>query len=118
MAADENGNINVRPNAMANILASYRKQRDRTNGNGKKPINDITKKKIRWNVVKNNADLREFKRHLIPFPRVGKRQSLIPFPRVGRGSHFLADDEDGLISIEDSGSPLFSNEEIFGKRAV
>lgn len=28
--------------------------------------------------------LREGKRHLIPFPRVGKRQSLIPFPRVGK----------------------------------
>lgn len=33
--------------------------------------------------------LREFKRHLIPFPRVGKRQSLIPFPRVGRSHQYV-----------------------------
>lgn len=33
--------------------------------------------------------MREFKRHLIPFPRVGKRQSLIPFPRVGRSQQYL-----------------------------
>lgn len=37
--------------------------------------------------VKNNVDL-TVKRHLIPFPRVGKRQSLIPFPRVGRSGYF------------------------------
>jgi len=54
------------------------------------------------------TELREYKRHLIPFPRVGKRQTLIPFPRVGRA--FLAtnpaddnlDEEDfsaGLIII-------------------
>ncbi|KAI9557873.1 hypothetical protein GHT06_014625 [Daphnia sinensis] len=35
----------------------------------------------------NNVDL-TVKRHLIPFPRVGKRQSLIPFPRVGRSGYF------------------------------
>ncbi|XP_057380204.1 uncharacterized protein LOC130702536 [Daphnia carinata] len=35
----------------------------------------------------NNVDL-TVKRHLIPFPRVGKRQSLIPFPRVGRSRYF------------------------------
>ena len=29
-------------------------------------------------------EVKELKRNLIPFPRVGKRQSLIPFPRVGR----------------------------------
>ena len=39
-------------------------------------------------------DLTEIKRHLIPFPRVGKRQRLIPFPRVGRAFSLAADYEE------------------------
>jgi hypothetical protein len=52
---------------------------------------------------KNNADI---KRHLIPFPRVGKRQNLIPFPRVGRAGYYQpgffpsTDDEESLASIQ------------------
>jgi len=34
-------------------------------------------------------DLAEAKRHLIPFPRVGKRPSLIPFPRVGKRASLI-----------------------------
>jgi len=42
-------------------------------------------------------ELREGKRHLIPFPRVGKRQSLIPFPRVGKAFPSEEFDDDSLI---------------------
>lgn len=101
--------INTKPN-MAAIWGAYQRQRD---GNGQ-PIKDNTKKVIRWN-VKNNVDLREFKRHLIPFPRVGKRQSLIPFPRVGRSQlHFypLDEDEGVVLSAEDSLTPIYPIGEI------
>lgn len=48
-----------------------------------------------WNESKNNFKLfilvelsidceYSFWKSLIPFPRIGKRQSLIPFPRIGR----------------------------------
>ncbi|EFX87169.1 hypothetical protein DAPPUDRAFT_312704 [Daphnia pulex] len=63
------------------------------NANGKSPNN--------W--MMNNADI---KRHLIPFPRVGKRQNLIPFPRVGRAGYYQpgffpsTDDEEGQASIQ------------------
>jgi hypothetical protein len=49
-------------------------------------------------------DLREGKRHLIPFPRVGKRQSLIPFPRVGRNDPFR--DYSDLIKEEDDDTSM------------
>ena len=45
--------------------------------------------------------LREGKRHLIPFPRVGKRQSLIPFPRVGKSFHEPEEFDDD-VAIDDT----------------
>lgn len=77
---------------------------------------------------KNNADI---KRHLIPFPRVGKRQNLIPFPRVGRAGYyqglFPTDDEEGIqqqfaLSAEDSQAPapsslLMSSGDILGNQS-
>ena len=85
-------------------------------GNGLPNIKDNIKKVIQWN-LRNNVDLRsEIKRHLIPFPRVGKRQSLIPFPRVGRSRFFPTDDEEGgAQSAEDSPSPVFNGNEVSGK---
>lgn len=98
--------INTKPNMAALWGAYQQRQRD---GNGQ-PFKDNTKKVIRWN-VKNNVDLREFKRHLIPFPRVGKRQSLIPFPRVGRSHFFPMDDDEGVSqSAEESLAPLYNSE--------
>ena len=53
-------------------------------------------------------DLREGKRHLIPFPRVGKRQSLIPFPRVGRNDPFR--DYSDLIKQEDDDTSMIAGD--------
>ena len=48
-------------------------------------------------LLQEYQELREGKRHLIPFPRVGKRQSLIPFPRVGKAFPSEEFDDDSLI---------------------
>lgn len=82
---------------------------------------------------KNNADI---KRHLIPFPRVGKRQNLIPFPRVGRAGYYQpgffpsTDDEESQASIQQQfalsseesqasapSSFLLSSSDILGKKS-
>ncbi len=90
-------------------------------GNGQQlPVKNNVNKVIRnWN-LRNNVDLRsEIKRHLIPFPRVGKRQSLIPFPRVGRSRFFPNDDDEGVQqSAEDSSTSMMNANDASGSRYI
>ncbi|XP_046643370.1 uncharacterized protein LOC124328565 isoform X2 [Daphnia pulicaria] len=75
----------------------------RSNANVKSPNNWMMLMFLYYAQKKNNADI---KRHLIPFPRVGKRQNLIPFPRVGRAGYYQpgffpsTDDEESQASIQ------------------
>lgn len=96
-------------NRPTNMMVNWRPYPRERDGNGH-AIKDNIKKVIRWNNKNNNVDLREFKRHLIPFPRVGKRQSLIPFPRVGRSRFFPNEDDEESVALSAEDSPLISND--------
>ncbi len=66
--------------------------------NGILPSSSMFKSSSRFPILSPRmiTELREYKRHLIPFPRVGKRQTLIPFPRVGRAFLTAAPADDNL----------------------